>query len=42
MVEFMSKTVKPEMARLLNEPEMTETVHDGFGCLDCHTMKKKK
>ncbi|NVB78238.1 MAG: hypothetical protein HOV81_07580 [Kofleriaceae bacterium] len=42
MVEFMSKTVKPEMAKLLNRPEMTETVHDGFGCLDCHVMKKKK
>lgn len=42
MVEFMSKTVKPEMAKLLNRPEMTETVHDGFGCLDCHTMKQKK
>lgn len=42
MVEFMSKTVKPEMAKLLNRPEMSETVQDGFGCLDCHTMKKKK
>jgi hypothetical protein len=42
MVEFMAKTVKPEMARLLERPEMTETVHEGFGCLDCHVMKKKK
>lgn len=40
-LEFMSKTVKPEMARLLDLPEMSETVHDGFGCLACHTMKKK-
>jgi hypothetical protein len=40
MVEFMSKTVKPEMAKLLQRPEMSETVKDGFGCLDCHTMKK--
>lgn len=39
-IEFMSKTVKPEMAKLLNRPEMTETVHDGFGCLDCHEIKK--
>jgi hypothetical protein len=42
VVEFMSKTVKPQMAKLLNKPEMTETNHKGFGCLDCHTMKKKK
>jgi len=42
MVEFMAKKVKPQMAKLLNKPEMTETVHEGFGCLDCHTMKKKK
>ena len=42
VVEFMSKTVKPTMAKLLNQPEMTETVHDGFGCLECHTLKKKK
>lgn len=41
VVEFMSKVVKPEMAKLLNKPEMTETVHNGFGCLDCHQMKKK-
>lgn len=41
VVEFMSKVVKPEMAKLLAKPEMTETVHNGFGCLDCHQMKKK-
>ena len=41
MVEFMAKVVKPEMAKLLNEPEMTESQPKGFGCLDCHTMKKK-
>jgi hypothetical protein len=40
MVEFMSKVVKPEMAKLLGAPEMTET-QKGFGCLNCHTMKKK-
>jgi hypothetical protein len=37
--EFMSKVVAPEMAKILGEPEMTET-QDGFGCLDCHTQKK--
>jgi hypothetical protein len=42
VVEFMSKTVKPQMAKLLNLPEMTETNMKGFGCLACHTMKKKK
>jgi hypothetical protein len=42
MVEFMSKVVKPEMAKLLNEQEMTETNPTGFGCLHCHQMKKKK
>jgi hypothetical protein len=41
MVEFMSKTVKPEMAKLFNRPEMSDTEPKGFGCLDCHTMKKK-
>lgn len=41
-VEFMSKTVKPEMAKLLNQPEMSQTSPQGFGCLDCHTEKKKK
>ncbi len=40
-IEFMSKTVKPEMAKLLNLPEMTESQPKGFGCLGCHTLKKK-
>lgn len=40
-VEFMSKTVKPEMAKLLHEPEMSESQPKGFGCLECHTLKKK-
>jgi hypothetical protein len=39
MIEFMSKTVKPEMAKIMGVPEMTET-QDGFGCLACHTQKK--
>lgn len=40
MVEFMSKVVKPEMAKILGEEEMTESNPKGFGCLACHTMKK--
>lgn len=42
MLDFMVKTVKPEMAKLLNKPEMTESNPNGFGCLHCHTLKKKK
>jgi hypothetical protein len=38
-VEFMSKVVKPQMAKILGMPEMTET-QKGFGCLNCHTEKK--
>jgi hypothetical protein len=41
MIEFMSKTVKPEMAKIMGVPEMTETNPKGFGCLACHTTKKK-
>ena len=40
MIEFMSKVVKPEMAKILGEEEMTESNPKGFGCLACHTMKK--
>ena len=40
MAEFMGKTVKPEMAKLLQQPEMTESHPDGFGCLECHVQKK--
>lgn len=40
-IEFMSKTVKPRMAKLLNVPEMSKTEPKGFGCLGCHTLKKK-
>ena len=29
------------LAKLLNEPEMSDTEPKGFGCLHCHTMKKK-
>ncbi|MBA3538134.1 MAG: hypothetical protein H0T79_00760, partial [Deltaproteobacteria bacterium] len=40
MAEFMAKVVKPEMAKILGEAEMTETNPKGFGCLHCHEMKK--
>lgn len=41
VVEFMSKIVKPEMAKLFHMPEMSESEPNGFGCLHCHTLKKK-
>ena len=31
-----------EMAKIFGRPEMSQTEPDGFGCLDCHTLKKKK
>ncbi|HTQ04222.1 MAG TPA: hypothetical protein VMI54_10205 [Polyangiaceae bacterium] len=37
MAEFMAKQVKPEMAKLLNEPEWTPATKEGFGCTNCHT-----
>lgn len=42
MVEFMNTVVKPEMAKILGEHEMTQAEPHGFGCLECHTEKKKK
>ena len=39
-VEFMSKVVKPEMAKILGEHDMTEAEPTGFGCLECHEQKK--
>jgi hypothetical protein len=40
VAEFMGKTVKPQMAKLLQQPEFTETNPKGFGCLECHEQKK--
>jgi hypothetical protein len=40
IAEWMGKVVKPEMAKLLNQPEYTETNPKGFGCLECHEAKK--
>jgi len=41
MTEFMLKHVKPEMAKLLNEPEYSPETKTGFGCGECHTMATK-
>ncbi len=40
MAEFMGKSVKPEMAKLLQQPEYSESNPKGFGCLECHEQKK--
>ncbi len=40
ILEFMSMTVKPQMANLIGEPEMTQT-QEGFGCMECHTMAEQ-
>ena len=40
MAQWMGEVVKPEMAKLLKEPEYTESNPKGFGCLECHGMKK--
>lgn len=42
MMKFMAMQVKPEMAKLLGMPEMDpkNPAGGGFGCMNCHTMKK--
>lgn len=40
VAKFMADVVKPEMARILQQPEYTEQNPKGFGCLECHEMKK--
>jgi hypothetical protein len=40
MTEFMVKHVKPEMAKLLNEPEFDPATKSGFGCGECHSKEK--
>jgi hypothetical protein len=40
-MEFMSTTVKPTVAKLLNEPEFDpKTQPNGFSCHECHTSEK--
>jgi hypothetical protein len=38
-LEWMGKVIKPEMAKLLGEPEYSESTPDGFGCVHCHTAE---
>ena len=40
IADFMGKVVKPEMAKILQMSEMSQTNPQGFGCLDCHLEKK--
>jgi len=40
IAKFMGDVVKPEMAKILGEPEYSDTNPQGFGCLNCHTAKK--
>ncbi|MCH2108181.1 MAG: hypothetical protein MK135_02545 [Polyangiaceae bacterium] len=39
-VAFMMEKVVPEMARLLGEKAYNPATGEGFGCFECHTMKK--
>lgn len=39
-LKWMGDEVKPAMAKLLGEAEMTKENPEGFGCLGCHTMKQ--
>ncbi len=39
-IEWMGKVIKPTMAKILQEPEYSEQVPDGFGCLHCHEQEK--
>ena len=40
-VEWMGKEIKPTMAALLQQPEMSKENPKGFGCLECHTAESK-
>jgi hypothetical protein len=40
VAKFMGEVVKPEMAKILHQPEYTESNPKGFGCLECHVAKK--
>ena len=42
ILEFMSKTVSPEMAKILGQEPYSESNPKGFGCLNCHTQKPAK
>lgn len=38
-IEWMSKEVKPAMAKLLGRPEYSEENPKGFGCAGCHIVE---
>jgi hypothetical protein len=40
IAEWMGKTIKPDMAKILQMPEYNESNPKGFGCLHCHEQKK--
>ncbi len=40
MLNFMSTTVKPDMAGLLGMPAYSQQNPKGFGCNNCHTSEK--
>jgi hypothetical protein len=39
VVDFMAKTVVPQMAQLVGEQPFDPKTKTGFGCLQCHTKK---
>jgi len=41
VVDFMMHQVEPQMAALLGEQPFDPKTMQGFGCLGCHTAKKK-
>jgi hypothetical protein len=40
-IEWMKSEIKPQMAKLLREPEFAPDNPQGFGCLHCHTAEGK-
>jgi len=38
-LEWMGKVIKPNMAKLLKEPEYSAENPKGFGCGECHTIE---
>jgi hypothetical protein len=39
IAKWMGEVVKPQMAKLMHEPEYSEANPKGFGCLECHMEK---
>ena len=40
IAKWMGEVVKPQMAKILGEKEMSKDNPKGFACLDCHEEKK--